>query len=185
MENNMAAAMAADGAATPALTPEKLTRLSKLVNQMADKADEIDEMGDKLKTLNEEYRALSGGQIPDLFDEMGLSQIKLTDGRSVEIKRTFAASITKEKQTGCFKWLRANGHESLITHELITKLKKGESKEQKKLIEVLAKLGLTYADKEKVHPQTLKAFVKEQIEKGGNFPQEQFSVFPIRETKVK
>jgi ferritin len=46
-------------------------------------------------------------------------------------------------------------------------------------------MGVSYKDKNFVHPQTLQAFVKEQIENGAEFPTELFKVYPLRSTKVK
>ena len=62
---------------------------------------------------------------------------------------------------------------------------KFETKEYETLLNELNKLGVSYVDKSYVHPMTLKSFVKEQINAGADLPQEQFSVFPIRKTKIK
>ena len=110
--------------------------------------------------------------------------MRLESGEKITVKREYAASITAEKQGEAFRWLRENGHEGIIKHDLAVNLKKGEEQEFTRLIKVVDELGLTYTDKEFVHPQTLKSFVKEQISSGSNLPLETFSVFPVRKTKI-
>jgi hypothetical protein len=175
----------ADDAEKGQKSDDKLEELSKLVHEFKELESAIEEEEEYLKGMREKYDAIGMGKIPDLFDSLSLSQIKLKTGELVEIKRDFAASITAEKQEACFKWLKDNGHEGLIKHDVVTTIKKGETKEYEELLGQLSKLGVTYTDKSYVHPMTLKSFVKEQINAGANFPQEQFSVFPIRKTKIK
>jgi hypothetical protein len=167
------------------ITNDKLTELSDLVLKFKELEEAIKEEEEYLKKLKEDYDAIGMGKIPDLFDSLSLSQLKLKTGEVVEIKRDFAATITAEKQEECFNWLKENGHESIIKHDVVTTIKKGETIEYEKLLSALNSLGVTYTDKSYVHPMTLKSFVKEQINSGINFPQEQFSVFPIRKTKIK
>lgn len=184
--NDLSSQMAADSQSSGG-QPEtgKLSELTTLVTQLQDADKAVEEASDILKRAQEIQRELSMNRIPDLFDEINLSQLKMKDGSVVEIKRDFAASISIERKPFCFDWLRKNNHEHIIKHDVTVKMKKGEESEAKALIKKLDDMGLTYIDKEHVHPMTLKAFVKEQIEKGTDLPQEQFGVFPIRKTKIK
>lgn len=184
--NDLMSEMAGD-AKPDANLPEstKLKELSTLVQELVRKDKIIAEQEDVLKNLQAEQRELSMNLIPDLFDELGLSQLKTEDGQVVDVKREFAASITAANKPFCLDWLRKNGHESIIKHDVTVKFKKGEEDENKRLIAGLKSMGLTYTDKEHVHPMTLKAFVKEQIEGGADLPQEPFGVFPVRKTKIK
>lgn len=176
--------MAAD-AGKGQVTEDKLEELARLVHEFKEMEAAIEEEEAYLKEMKEKYDAIGMGKIPDLFDSLGLSEIKLKTGEKVEIKRDFAASITAERQEVCFKWLIENGHEGIIKHDVVTTIKKGEKEEYEKLLASLNQLGVTYTDKSYVHPMTLKSFVKEQINAGSSLPQEQFGVFPIRKTKIK
>jgi hypothetical protein len=182
LQNQMAADSQSSGG-----QPEtaKLSELSNLVLDLQEADREIERISEDLKAAQEKQRELSMNTIPDLFDELKLSTIKMDNGSVVEIKRSFAAHISVENKPYCFKWLRDNNHASIIKHDITVKMKKGEETEAKALIVKLNEMGLTYADKEHVHPMTLKAFVKEQLEKGTALPQEQFGVHPIRQTKIK
>jgi len=185
--NDLNAMMADDGASQIAEVPRtaKLDELSKLLQDLDLVNGEVEALQEHLKEAEERQKELSMGKIPDLFDELGLSVIKMKDGKVVEINRSFAATISAENKDDCFNWLRKNGHDGIIKHDLTVKLKKGEEAEVAALISDLNERGLTYSDKEHVHPMTLKAFVREQIEKGSDLPQDKFGVFPIRKTKIK
>ena len=52
-------------------------------------------------------------------------------------------------------------------------------------ISALTSLGLEPIDKEQVHPQTLKAFVREQVESGKPFPLELFGAFLGQKATIK
>lgn len=164
---------------------EKMQEIGDLVSKMVDLETEVDDIQEKLKEKNKKLQELQFNKIPDLFDEFGLSKLALLDGTKIEIKRSYAASITDANRKDCFAWLKKNKHDSLIKHEIIAKLKKGEIKEAKEMLKLLKKQGVTFVDKQGIHPQTLNSFVREQIENGENFPQELFKVFPIRKAKVQ
>ncbi len=184
MEQTLLDEMAAD-ADVGQVTDDKLAQLSKLCIDLKAKERELEELEETLKKKKESYRLISEVEIPDLFDSLHLSQIKLDSGEVVEIKREYAATITEEKKPAAFSWLKNNGHESIIKHDVAVTIKKGETQEYAELLKFVSGLGVSYSDKEYVHPMTLKSFVKEQISAGIDFPQETFSVFPVRKTKIK
>lgn len=163
---------------------KKLKELGEMVNELADLEEKVLTATEALGRLTARQRELSTKAIPDLFDEFGLSRLTLSDGTGIEIKRSYSASITEETRAACHGWLRKNKFDSLIKHNLTAKLKKGEGTAAKNITALFKKLGVSYEDKESVHPQTLNAFVREQIEAGNDFPQELFKVFPIRIAKV-
>lgn len=163
---------------------EKLKELSTLCEKMLKHQERIEQISSELNKETEEYNKINQLLIPDLFDELGLKKIALSDGKSVEVKLKYTANITEENSEQCFDWLRKNNHDAIIKHKIDIDLKKGEKKEYEELLKILLKLGVTYKDKNMVHPQTLYAFVREQIEGGKDFPKELFKVYPLRSTKI-
>ena len=113
------------------------------------------------------------------------------DGSKVSVKPYYAASISAENEVGAFAWLRENGHDYIIKHNLQIQFGKGEDSECERVKEELANLNVNYIEKAGVHPQTLKAFVKEQIELLSSrlgtteqFPMKLFNVFIGNKTKI-
>jgi len=187
-DNDLMQDMATDGAAVAtgeSASTEKLGELGKLCKDLQAKESEVAKAEEILRQLKEEARELSFNKIPDLFDEIGMSEIKLKSGEKVTIKRGFASHISEANKPVAFTWLHDNGHGAIIKHELTTTFKEGDDKEKIALEAKMRELGLTYKDKDYVHHSTLKSFVKEQIENGSDIPQDAFGVHPIRETKIK
>ncbi len=185
--NNLMEQMAADSSETATALPsvQSLDKLTDLVTQLQLREETVDRMTKELSEEKERLRKVSMEDIPNLFDELSLSIIKLKDGQTVEVRRAFAASITQANWPAAKAWLESNGHGALISHDLNVKLKKGEEEQHAVIVEALSEAGLTYKEKQNVHPQTLKAFAREQMESGSDIPQDVFGIFPVRTTKVK
>ena len=169
------------------LPEDKLKALTYMVKRMQDVAKEIEKQNEVLEKLNKRYEELRCAHIPDLFDELNLSKITLSTGELVSVKREFLAHITEANKEKAFSWLNENGHGAIIKHDVTVKIKKGGEEQYKDLISDIALFGLDYADKQYVHPGTLKAFVNEQMngaEDNGNIPQDVFGVYPLRITKI-
>jgi hypothetical protein len=164
---------------------KKLGLLAELVREQRDIENTISDYTSEIEELLKKLKDVSEFKIPDLFDELGFDKITLKDGSKVEVKRGYAATITEENFVAAFNWLKETENDGIIKHDVIIKLKKGETEEHKKIIETLNEQGLTYEDKEHIHPATLKSFVNEQMTKGSDIPQDVFKIFPIRKTKIK
>lgn len=186
IKNDMAAQFEKDAVKEKKKLPsnKQLKELGVMTNLLADLELEVIKIEEDLNKKMKELSDLNTVKIPDLFDEFGLSKLTLADGTTVMIKRSYAATITKAKMAECYTWLRKNKFGSLIKHQVVTTLKKGEATEAKQILALNKKLGLSFTDKQAVATNTLRAFVKEQIEAGVDFPMELFSVYPIRIAKV-
>jgi len=184
-KKNLSVLMMNDAESQEVPKEEKLGELAKAIKKMVDLEDKIIKASEDLKLLDEEYANVQKNIIPDIFDEIGISDFTMVDGTKVRVDRDFTASITEMNKPKAFAWLGKNGHEDIIKHDVVIKLKKGETDTYKELVNDLCLMGVDYNDKEYVHPQTLKAFVKEQMTNGSDIPQETFGIFPIRITKLK
>ena len=61
---------------------------------------------------------MSGDVIPTMMAEMGLSQLKLMDGSSVDVKPYYAANISLKNREAAYNWLRSNGLGDIIKNEI-------------------------------------------------------------------
>lgn len=119
-----------------------------------------------MKTISEELKKISEYDLPNAMSEAGMSEFKLLDGSKITVKRVYAASVKVADRHDAFAWMRERGHDSLIKTEVNVPLGKG-AHETAELI--MAKLREEFPDcqaqlDESVHWQTLRAFVKEQVE---------------------
>lgn len=164
-----------------------LSDLTKLIMELKSVESDVAKLQLELLKKEQELKQLSEVKIPEMFLSLGVSRLDLEDGSSVVIKKFYAASISEENRDLAFAWLRNNEHGDLIKHEVKTNFGKGEDEKCEEVKQLLIDNGVNFTDKESVHPQTLKAFVKEQIESehSTEFPLKLFNVYIGEQTKIQ
>ena len=88
----------------------------------------------------------------------------------MSVSTYYSASIPKDKIDEALDWLRNNNHGDLIKNTVSIDYARGEDNAAEKMKQDLRTQGQSFTDKTGVHPQTLKAFVREQTESGKNLP---------------
>jgi hypothetical protein len=158
---------------------------------LSDKANEIQELDENIKNLEEKlgqvkakYRELSEVDIPSMLSELGLSEITLKDGNKISTSTYYSARISEDKRDEAFQWLGDNGFGDIIKNTVSVSFGREEDNSAKKLAEELEGNGFSTAQKKWVEPMTLKAFVREQVEKGSDLPLETFNVYIGQKTRI-
>jgi len=170
--------------AKPTITDEALASVAVLAEKQISHEKRISDLNLLLETEQTLLRTLMEVTLPDAMLELGIESFVLSDGTAIKINKFYAASIPADKRVEAFAWLRNGGFESLIKREIKCKFGKGEDKMASKVLAELQKLKVLAEDKESVHPQTLKAFVQEQIEGGKTLPTELLGVYVGNRSKV-
>lgn len=163
---------------------EQLDKVRTLVEQQVTLEDEVKDLEKKLEEKKAALANVREVQLPSALQEFGLSEIKLTDGSKVNVKQEYYATIKEEFRPAAFAWLERNGHSDLIKHDVIMSFTRGQDEYARQAMELLQENNFTFDDKRNVHPQTLKAFVKEQIEAGREIPLDTFSVHIKQVAKI-
>ena len=158
--------------------------IAELCNKLLDIQKEVTTLEDQLKKKKEEELKLSEQDIPNLMQKTGVSLLKLTDGSSVEIKPYYGARIPASRTDEAFDWLRENNHGDLIKNNVTLTFGRNQDNEAKSIVDDLRNKGHNVKQAEKVEPMTLKAFVREQIEKGKDVPADLFGVYVATRTKI-
>jgi hypothetical protein len=109
----------------------------------------------------------------------------MEDGSSIEVKAFYSASITEARRAEAFQWLRENGYDDIIKNTVSVRFGRNESGLADKAIDMLRNAGFPVEQAEKVEPMTLKAWVKEQVEKGREFPSELFGAYIGQRATIK
>lgn len=156
---------------------EQVIKLRTLEDKFAAKEEE-------LKKLKNDMDVLSGDVIPTMMTEMNISKFSLSDGAGVEVKPVYGASIPKTKQEEAFNWLRKNGLGDLIKNEVTVSFGRNEDNKAAEYAVLAQGHGYQPTQKLKVEPMTLKALVRERIEKGDDMPTDLFNVFAGSRTKI-
>jgi hypothetical protein len=147
-----------------------------------------------LKEAKKKHTSLVMETIPALFDEAEFSGFRMKDGREVVVEDIVSASIPKKNQPAAFQWCRDHDHGGIIKNEITIAFGKGEDDTAVQLLGKLAQEGYHgVKQKETIHTQTLKAWVRELIEQGDRgeipeadkLPEELFGVFRGRKAVIK
>jgi hypothetical protein len=161
-----------------------INRLATKVKDLQGLENEIEALEEKLKHTKRDLETLSGDVIPTMMAEMGLTQLKLMDGSSVDVKPYYAASITVKNREAAYKWLRENDLGDIIKNDVTVSFGRNEDNKAADYANLAQSHGYQPTQKLKVEPMTLKALVRERIEKGVEMPMDIFNVFVGNRTKL-
>ena len=161
-----------------------ISTLSRYCLMLQNLEDQMLNMEKDLKKLKEEADKIGSEIIPNLLAEQGLASLKLADGSSVDIKKSYNCTIKKDQVESAFKWLRDNGLGDLIKNEVAVQFGKGEDNKAEQLLGLAVQEGYEPSQKQKVEPMTLKALFRERIEAGLDMPSEFFNTFVKDQTKI-
>ena len=164
---------------------ENIDKLADKIKQLEGMQHELEIREDALKEHKKQIENLSGEVIPTMMSEMGLSQLKLADGSSVDVKPHYSATITQANKEAAFNWLRNNGLGDIIKNEISVSFGRNEDNKAADYAELAKSNGFEPTQKLKVEPMTLKALVRERIEAGKPLPAEIFNVFVGNKTTIK
>jgi hypothetical protein len=126
--------------------------------------------------------------LPEAMEQAGLTLFRTDDGFVVEVKPDLKCSIPKEdrvRRDQCFEWLRTAGHGGVIKELYEVDVRTLDEVTKQSLRFFLDdNLGVSYEQKQDVHPSTLKALIKELLEGGTNLPPS-FSVHQFKRADLK
>ena len=158
--------------------------LSDKVIELKNLEDEIENAEESLSKLKEKARYISQIEVPQMMEEMHITKLKLKDGESVEIKKIYGASISPEYLDKAFTWLRNNGLGDIIKNDVTVTFGRGEDNKAADYAVLARGQGYEPVQKIGVHPQTLKAVVRERLESGQEMPSALFKTYAGNSTKI-
>tara|TARA_R100000773_G_scaffold9077_1_gene8612 strand:+ start:1242 stop:1847 length:606 start_codon:yes stop_codon:yes gene_type:complete len=163
---------------------EETKNLSFLVQQLNEVISKIERCEETLKTLKKEKQRLSMETIPELMDEMGIERLDV-EGATVSLKPFVSASIPTNRRQEAYTWLRENGLDDIIKNDVVLSFNRGEDNVAGSLMGELEERGFHPESKTHIHSMTLKAFVKERVEKGLPIDLDMFGAFVARTADIK
>ena len=158
--------------------------LSSKVIELKGLEDEIANAEKSVSKLKEQAKQLSQVEIPEMMEKMHITKLKLKDGESVEIKKIYGASIPQEHQEAAFTWLRDNDLGDIIKNDITVTFGRGEDNKAAEYATLAQGQGYEPVQKIGVHPQTLKAVVRERLESGREMPSDLFKTYAGNSTKI-
>lgn len=170
--------------ATSAPSRDALAEVADLAARQIEIEDAIEATEAQLDRLKKELARVRDEELPNALAEHGLSEIAMKDGSRVKVVDIVRAAIPAAHRDAAFRWLDEHGFGDLVKHEIKATFGRGEEAEAQASIDALRGMGIDAEDKRSVHPQTLSAFVREQLEAGSPIPRDVFGVFIGRQTRI-
>jgi len=162
-----------------------LKEITIACNRLLELEIAISGLEEDARDLKEKARIIREETIPNALNEIGVSSITLDSGQKVTVTNEIYASIPVKNRDKAFKWLVENGFSGLIKTEVKVPFPREALDQATSFAEDLMNDGYDVTLLENVHPQTLKAFIKEQIADGNNIPLDLFGARSINIARIK
>lgn len=161
-----------------------LGRITIHAERMKDLDKEIAEAELATKKLASERRRISEDILPDLFDSVGMTELKTRTGLPLKKKKLLHTSIAGAKKPTAIKWLDDNGHGGIVKRQVVINFNRdnalpGENGTASKVQKLLNLIGRGWKDHKTeldVNGASVKALIKKLLEGGEEVPKETFGV---------
>ena len=184
--NDLFEQMEADAASSvETLNTEGVKSIAEVARLLRQKDEEIENLEKILKEAKKERDKISLEDLPSLLQEIGMTSFELDDGSKVKVGAVYGAHIKVENREEAFNWLRENAHDDIIKNTVTCQFGRGEDNQAPAFLDMAEKNGFIAEQKTAVHPQTLRAWVKEQTENGNEFPMDLFGAFIGQRATIK
>jgi hypothetical protein len=167
------------------VTNSSLSSISELGKEALLIEADIEDLEKTLAEKKEQLRSITDERIPEALREIGMNKFEMIDGSIIEVKPFYSASIPADRRGEAYEWLRAHGYDDIIKNTVSVQFGRGEDDAAGELINVIRKQGLLPEQAEKIESQTLKAWVREMVEQGTEFPSDLFGAYIGQKAKIK
>lgn len=164
---------------------DKLSGIAALGKRAKELEKQIDEQELVLKGIKEQFRKLTEESIPEALTELGMKGFVMDDGSQVTVKPFYSASIPEARRAEAYQWLRDHGFDDIIKNTVSVRFGRGEDELCARLINLLGTQGFPAEQAEKIEPATLKAWAKEQVERGNAVPADLFGLYIGQKATIK
>ena len=159
------------------LDNEDLSTLTGFAEAIIKQDASVKELDEKLKEEKKKLLKMTDEDLPALMTEANSMEFTLLDGSKVTIKPQYGASIKVDNRPAAFEWLREHGHDDIIKNTVSCQFGRGEDDLASSFKAFAEKEGYVPSQTEKIEPMSLRAFVKERVENGDEFPMELFGAY--------
>lgn len=174
------------------MNKDLLQRITTSIAAARAHADSITTLEQDLASSKRELRTILEHDIPEAMREADVRALTLEDGTKVRVANELRigsdgmgfATFPAEQRAAALNWLREHNLGNAIRHIVAAEFGKTEDTAAAALLQFLQQQRITHSDKESVHPQTLKALLREQLEKGVDVPYETFGLSVVNVAKI-
>tara|TARA_R110000751_G_scaffold64667_2_gene132737 strand:- start:5175 stop:5750 length:576 start_codon:yes stop_codon:yes gene_type:complete len=162
-----------------------LSTVAGLARKIKHQQEKVERLDRELKDEKQSLLKLTDEDLPSTMADLGLTKFSLDDGSMVSVIATYGASILVKNRPVAYEWLRDNGHDDIIKNIVSCQFGRGEDDQASAFQAFATQQGYPAAQAESIHAGTLKAFVKERIETGEDFPHDLFGAYIGQRAVIK
>ena len=159
------------------LDQSDLTTVAGLAKAIRDQEEAVAALEADLKQAKKSLMKMTDEDLPTMLAEIGLSSMTLDDGSEVSVKQTYGASILVDNRPKAYQWLRDNGFGDIVKNTVSCSFGMGEDEKAEQFRSIAKERGYLAEQDTSVHSSTLRAWVKERVENGDDFPMELFGAY--------
>jgi hypothetical protein len=164
---------------------DQIAGVAALAKRAKNLEKELEDLERVFKERKDQHRKLMEESIPEALASLGMKSFRMEDGSSIEVKPFYSASISEARRAEAYQWLRDHGFDDIIKNTVSVRFGRGEDVLCERLLNLLGQEGYPADQAEKIEPMTLKAWVREQVERGNEFPSELFGVYIGQKATIK
>lgn len=161
---------------------KKLSQSAKALGFLEEDLAQLEKKAKEVKKQIDQYREQI---IPEIMDELGMSDFTTNTGIRVKVEPKIFASLPKGNELEGLNWLRNNGQAGIIKQRITVEFSIGQDGVAKELFTELLEKGYLTRNEQTVHPQTLSSFVRRELQDGREVPMETLGAFSKRVAKIE
>jgi hypothetical protein len=170
--------------------PVDLTIIRQRASELRDAYLKQADLKDQLDHVHKAITHIEREELPEMFTQAGISSLTV-EGKGnhppfvAERGTVYNAKIPEDKRQEALEWFAQTGNGDLVKSVINIFFGMQEYEERLRIMKILDDAGVQYYTNESIHHQTLKAFVKREIQAGHTVPMDLLGVFVFDEVKIK
>ena len=161
-----------------------LGRISKLADKMHDLDKEKAKLELKVKQITEQHRQIAEEQLPELFEQVGMEELKTRSGLPLKLKDKVHTNISKGRKPAAIAWLDENGQGGMVKRSVIIDFDKTQGDKVVRLLKLIGKGWPNNRTELDVHAATVRAFVVRQLAAGKKIPFDVFGIHCVKAVEI-
>lgn len=148
----------------------EMAELSRLADELRLQQVALQKAEADLARAKTRVAYLAEEAIPELMEEIGLEQFTTASGLTISVAEKVFANISSQNEDAAFAWLDTHGHGGMVRREILVSFDREQQEAARRLRDKLRESYPGVSERRKVHPSTLRAWVKRRLENGEEVP---------------
>ena len=179
--------------------PVDLNVIRNRARQLRDAYLKKNDLESQIKSVDQSIKKIERDELPEMFTNAGISSVTVEASGNhpafvAERSTVYTAKIPDDKRQDAFQWLEQHGHGDLVKSVINIYFGMQEHEKYLEVIKLLSShvselfpkdRSIQFYTNESVHHQTLKAFVKREVQDGHLIPFDLLGAYIFDEVKIK